>query len=128
VSFQNFTPHPINIFRQEDVAYSAEMRKFIVNGSVEPIRVIPPSGHLLNAQMGETQLEDIDEINIVKSYPLSVDAPQASGRIIVSRMYAAAAAALWQNPPEMYCVHQPVYRLMKDGAVAPCGCLGLERI
>lgn len=135
----NTTPHSIAIYGAGAADFRPDLRKHILRDGAEPLRVIPPSGMLLNAQMAPEPSVPVEGIPTFTAVPSAVDAPPESGWLIVSRMYAAAVAAvepLHGGPDAAACsavgrllvVHQPVYRLGDDGTTAPVGCLGFERV
>ena len=130
----NATPHPINIFRQEDCYYEGNQRKWFIKKDIEPIQVIKLSGRVLNAYTEYKILHYTgDNIPIWISDIFDIDDPldvfdlSPGDIIIVSRMYAEAHRKWIGKKPVSYklaCICQPVY----DNTNNPraIGCLGLE--
>jgi len=130
----NATPHPINIFRQEDCYYEGNQRKWFIKEDIKPIQVIKPSGRVLNAY---TEYEILyctgDNIPIWISNVFAIDNPadvfdlNPGDIIVVSRMYAEAHRKWIDKKSVSYklaCICQPVYNDIDNPRAI--GCLGLE--
>jgi hypothetical protein len=135
----NATPHAISVYSADAAEFRSDLRKHILRDGAEPLRVIPPSGVLLNAKMATEPGGPVEGLPTFRSTAAAVDVAPSTGWLIVSRMYAAAVAAVaaehgdeiaaaCQAVGRMLVVHNPVYRLGEDGSTTPVGCLGFERV
>jgi hypothetical protein len=120
----NMTPHAIVIFASEDAKFNKDQRKLLLReGAVG--RPVPPSGELLNAQLGSESGEPIDGIPTKRSVVLGADSiPPGDDFYVVSRLYLAAAQSQGWDCSRLLTIADPVY----DGVIPqPKGCLGFER-
>lgn len=124
----NATPHSINIFSTYSVNYDTKQRKYFVSGNEEPTHIIPPSGMMLNAQLETIPDGDIGGIPLQRTAVVSADSlPDGDDVFIVSRIFHSALHTLGEPTDRTLLVGSPVYRVTENGAIAPVGCLALER-
>jgi len=132
----NATAHPINIYRKEDCEYNEQLRKWFVKKGAKPVKVIAPSGRILNAHTNYILLQHVEDIPLWTSSIFDIDDPidvfgdlKSGDIIVVSRQYAAAHD-LWikehknKLPYKLACICHPVYNDLDNPK--PVGCLGLE--
>ena len=126
----NATPHKINIFLPEQVYYDEKTRKHFLKSPKEeqPIKVIEPSGKLLNAKVSYILKETKEGIPIFVAKPETIDPiPEDYDIIIASNLYASYAIQFnLPNLDKLYTISQPVY-IDKENP-KPIGCLGLNKV
>lgn len=126
----NYTPHTVNFFAEADVEFRSKDRKFFVKAGAQPFASIPPSGQLLNVRYGETKTEIVDGIPERRKPTVGIDAfPSGKDRVIVSALYASAAAAWFcdETVRRVRVVVDPVYA-EGDKGITVVGCLGLAAV
>ena len=123
----NATPHAVNVYATESVRFDAKHRKYIIVDGCSPIHIIPPSGMMLSAKMETLPVGSIDGIPVQQSSVIAADPLPSDDNYIVSRLFHSAMTALGEPTERLLLIGSPVYRVSQDGAVAPVGCLALER-
>jgi hypothetical protein len=121
----NCTPHPINIFDRND-ADSSNPRRLMLAEGAECIRTIEPSGTVLNAQRGDSDIVDMIDGVPVKSRAkfISFDAlPEGDDFVIVSQLFKSAVVDCGGDTSRLLCVAETVFRV---DCPTPVGCCALE--
>ena len=120
----NCTPHAINIV--DSAEYNASVRKHIRTSVTKTVKVIAPSGKLLNAKIVRNVADPIDGIPTVKSeYPSVDELPEGADFVVVSAMYVAARRELGLPTEKLLTVGDTVYDSVENPK--PIGVLNLSR-
>lgn len=118
----NGTPHSISIFHSDDISFNPSIRKWIANDGATPFLSIPSSG-VLNAKIDTVTGSDIDGIpTFVKKVTGCDPLPSGSDLVIVSALYAVAAAKSGLDMSRIFTVADPVFS--PDGRTV-VGCRGI---
>jgi hypothetical protein len=125
----NCTPHPLVVFREEDVVFMPEHRKAFVKEGATPLMTIAPSGVLLNVQWGQPKTELVGEGIPVRRKPVTgIDAiPEDADMVIVSALFASTALATGApGVQRLFTISDPVYA--DPSNPRPVGCLGFAPV
>lgn len=125
MEIKNFTPHTINVYREEDVVFSSSHRKYFLKDGAKPVATLPSEG-MLSAKIKYRRDTDINGIPIFSPQIESVD-PIPEGDscfFVVSALYVSAVQMLGDDPSRLLTVSNPVYENTENPR--PVGCLGLN--
>lgn len=118
----NYTPHTICIFHADSVTYNSTIRKWIVKDGAEPFLIIKSSG-MLNARIDTVPGDSLDGIpTFIKKVTGCDPLPDGNAAVVVSALYAVAAAKAGLDVSRIYTVADPVFT--PDGRTV-VGCLGI---
>ncbi|MFN7394215.1 MAG: hypothetical protein ACK5U6_17490 [Pseudanabaena sp.] len=124
MSIYNATPHQINFYSKEDVAFDSSQRKYILNEGSAPTFVVA-SGTPVNAKTANAPTpEAAFEVPVVGAVQfVSVDPlPEGFDLYIVSNLYRSAVQSLGGDTSKLATVTDTVYT---NDTIKPCGCLAL---
>lgn len=127
MNIKNYTAHPLLFYREEDVNYASNVRKYFVKNGAEPYLEVPSLG-MLSVAFENQKIVD-DEIPVYQRTVLRLDAlPERESEndmVVVSAVYATVYSNYRMTagmlPYPLYSVKDVVY----DRNGAPAGCLGL---
>jgi hypothetical protein len=131
MTIYNCTPHPIDIYKEEDTFNDPQTRKLILKTEdVQPAKKIPSSGKILSAGIKYLESEDINGIIVKRQVFSGVDDPAGliegydsqKDAVIVSALYANAAISLGRGGTYLT-VGGVVYKDKQNPR--PVGCLYL---
>ena len=125
MNIRNFTAHPICFYRESDVNFVCNIRKYVVKEGVEPYLVVESEG-MLSVQFGNEKIAD-KPVPIYYKVVVSSDRLPECDRndmIVVSAMYSLVYSETVKDRPALYCVKDTVY----DNNGKPVGCLGLVKV
>lgn len=118
----NFTPHYVTFFKNDDISFDSTIRKWIVKDGAEPFLVIQSSG-MLNAKIDTIAGPTVNNIpTFVKKVVGCDPLPDGDSLVVVSALYAVAAAKSGLDMTRVYTVADPVFS--PDGRTV-VGCRGI---
>ena|SRR5690606_25375791 len=118
----NFTPHSLNFFNADDASFDASIRKWVAKDGATPFATIPSSG-MLSAKIDTVDGDPVAGIpTFVKKVTGCDPLPAGSDVVVVSALYAAAAAKSGLDMSRIYTVADPVFS--PDGRTV-LGCRGI---
>ena len=125
MNIRNFTAHPICFYREEDVNFVSNIRKYVVKDGAEPYLVVESEG-MLSVEFENNKIADEPVPIYTKLIVRSDRLPKTEDgdMIVVSAMYGSHRGQMDTAYGILYCVKDTVYDL--DGK--PIGCLGLVKV
>src|SRR5690606_9663607 len=116
------TPHVLNFFNSNDVVFDASIRKNVAKDGATPFLTIP-SSRMLSAKIDTVPGEPVAGIPTFAKKVTECDPlPGGSDIVVVSVLYAVAAAKSGVDMSRVYTVADPVFS--SDGRTV-LGCLGI---
>ena len=109
----NYTPHDVNIVKEDDARFDASIRKFVADSSVTPVMSIPSEG-MLSAKMDREYIGMVDGCPMYRKVYRDVDPiPNYIGeddKVIVSALYYTAYQTVYGNiDHRLVTIMDPVY-------------------
>ena len=125
MNIRNFTAHPICFYREEDVNFVSNIRKYVVKEGAEPYLVVESEG-MLSVEFENKKITD-EPVPIYKKLTVNcgrIPVLHSDDILVVSAMYGSFRRQMDTDYGVLYCVKDTVYDL--DGKVV--GCLGLVKM
>jgi hypothetical protein len=109
----NYTPHGINIVKENDARFDPSIRKFVADASATALMTIPSQG-MLSAKMDREYIGMVDGCPMYRKVYRDVDPiPESVGNddlVVVSALYMAAYQAVNGSvDPRLVTIMDPVY-------------------
>ena len=125
MNIRNFTAHPICFYREEDVNFVSNIRKYVVKEGAEPYLVVESEG-MLSVEFENEKIADEPVPIYTKLIVRSDRLPKTENgdMIVVSAMYGSHRGQMDTAYGILYCVKDTVY----DVSGKPIGCLGLVKV
>ena len=125
MNIRNFTAHPICFYREDDVNFVSNIRKYVAKEGAEPYLVVESEG-MLSVEFENKKIAD-KPVPIYKKLTVNcgrIPVLHSDDILVVSAMYGTFRRQMDTDYGVLYCVKDTVY----DAVGKPVGCLGLVKL